>query len=55
MPSFTMDSPIGRLAVEEEDGAIVRVTWRARPEAPGTPPTRLLAEARRQLEAYFRK
>ena len=50
-----MDSPIGRLAVEEEDGAIVRVTWRARPEAPGTPPTRLLAEARRQLEAYFRK
>lgn len=55
MPSFTMDSPIGRLVVEEADGAIVRVNWRARSEAPETPSTPLLVDAKRQLDAYFRK
>jgi methylated-DNA-[protein]-cysteine S-methyltransferase len=54
MHSFTMESPIGRLTVEEEDGAITRLRWS--PKAPlssGEPPTELLREARRQLVAYF--
>jgi methylated-DNA-[protein]-cysteine S-methyltransferase len=56
MPSFTMESPIGRLTVEEEDGAITRLRWS--PKAPlseGEPQTELLREAKRQLDAYFAK
>jgi methylated-DNA-[protein]-cysteine S-methyltransferase len=56
MHTFTMESPIGRLTVEEEDGAITRLRWS--PSAPlseGTPPTDLLREAKRQLDAYFEK
>lgn len=49
-----MDSPIGRLTVEEEDGAIVRLRWSPRaPLTPGEPETALLREAKRQLTAYF--
>jgi len=56
MQSFTMESPIGRLTVEEEDGAITRLRWS--PEAPlsvGEPKTELLREAKRQLDAYFQR
>ena len=55
MNRFAMDSPVGRLVVEEQDGAIVRLGWRSDAAAPAQPPTPLLAEACRQLEAYFRK
>ncbi len=54
MPSFTMDSPIGRLTVEEENDAITRLRWSPRaPLMAGEPETALLREAKRQLAAYF--
>jgi methylated-DNA-[protein]-cysteine S-methyltransferase len=56
MHSFTMESPIGRLTVEEEDGAITRLRWSPKAAlSSGEPPTELLREARRQLVAYFEK
>ncbi len=45
------DSPVGRLLILEEDEAIVRVDWAG--ERSAGEPTPLLAEARRQLAAYF--
>ncbi len=45
------DSPVGRLVIIEEDGAITRIDWTDNPPAAGTSP--LLDEARRQLAAYF--
>jgi methylated-DNA-[protein]-cysteine S-methyltransferase len=54
MPETELDTPVGRLAVTERDGNIVRVAWTAKPAGPeGVPPTPLLAEAARQLAAYF--
>jgi len=50
MPVVTIDSPIGKLAVTERDGAIVRVAWGAGPQGAATP---LLTEAARQMAAYF--
>ncbi len=44
------DSPVGRILLTEEDGTIVRIDW-ADGAAGG--PTALLAEACRQLAAYF--
>ncbi|GGF34152.1 methylated-DNA--protein-cysteine methyltransferase [Aliidongia dinghuensis] len=56
--SVTVSSPLGPLTVTEVAGAIVRLRWRGRggsmPPAT-TPPTPLLAEAARQLAAYFDK
>ena len=47
---ISIESPIGPLCVAERDGSIVRVSWsRER----GADPTPLLAEAARQLAAYF--
>lgn len=50
----TLATPTGAVTVEEADGAIVRVAWTPgrMPAAPSTP---LLAEACRQIEAYFRR
>lgn len=45
-----VDSPVGRLALTEADGAITALEWRA-VEAP--PDTDLTTEAARQLAAYF--
>lgn len=50
MFSLAFDSPLGRLAIAERDGAIVAIGWGDGPQGEATP---LLAEARRQLEAYF--
>jgi methylated-DNA-[protein]-cysteine S-methyltransferase len=50
--TLALDSPVGRLALREEDGSIVAVRWRA--PAPHDP-SPLLHEAARQLEAYFAK
>ena len=51
MPQITVPSPVGPLTLREEEGAITRVTWTAaQGEEEETP---VLAEAKRQLEAYF--
>lgn len=47
---MTFDSPVGRLAIIEENASIVAIGWA--PAIAGEP-TPLLAEARRQLVAYF--
>ena len=50
MPEITVPSPLGPLALEEQDGALVEVHWRkARAEAD----TPLLRNAARQLAEYF--
>jgi methylated-DNA-[protein]-cysteine S-methyltransferase len=51
MPRFSIDSPLGRLCLVEEDGRLTAVEWRgdvARGQA-----TPLLLEAKAQLDAYF--
>ncbi len=53
MPAFAYDSPVGRLVVEEDDGAIVRLSWRSNSPASKEPATPLLRETKRQLDAYF--
>ena len=50
MPQLSMHSPIGDLAVSEDDGAIVSVDWGWGRDNTATP---LLKEAKKQLEAYF--
>ncbi len=52
-PTVTVPSPLGMLTVTEEDGAITALRWFGHRETPA--PTALLAEAARQLAAYFRK
>jgi len=51
--TVTVPSPLGMLTVTEEDGAITRLRWRG--TAATVAPTPLLAEAARQLAAYFDK
>ena len=50
MVSLSISSPIGNLAIDEEDGAITAIRWSDERASNGSP---LLAEAARQLEAYF--
>ena len=50
MPSLFLPSPVGPLTIEEEDDAIVAIGWGNGVPGNGSP---LLAEAARQLEAYF--
>jgi methylated-DNA-[protein]-cysteine S-methyltransferase len=50
MPSLSMPSPIGRLTIEEADDCVVAIGWGHGPASDGN---RLLAEAARQLAAYF--
>lgn len=50
MPQLAFNSPIGPLALFEEDGAIVALDWGFLPENEETP---LLLKARDQLEEYF--
>ena len=50
MPVIAIDTPVGRLAVAERGGQVVRVSWSASPQGEPTP---LLAEAARQVAAYF--
>jgi methylated-DNA-[protein]-cysteine S-methyltransferase len=49
MPSLSMPSPVGQLTIEDEDGAIVAISWGG-PAGAGSP---LLGEAARQLALYF--
>ena len=50
MPSLTISSPVGRLTIEEDDGAVIAIRWGDGGPSNGSP---LLAEAARQLDAYF--
>lgn len=49
MPQLTIPSLLGPLTLTEEDGAITRLDW----NGTGSDATPLLAEAARQLDAYF--
>ena len=50
MPSLSIPSPIGRLTIEDVGDKIVAIRWGEAPGGNGSP---LLAEAARQLAAYF--
>lgn len=50
MARAALDTPVGRIALEERDGRIVRLWWSATDDGEGSP---LLAEAAGQLGAYF--
>ena len=50
MPIASIETPFGRMGVEEQGGAIVAFHWRAEEISPATS---LLREATQQLTAYF--
>lgn len=50
MPHLSFFSPVGDLTVIEEDGVLVALEWG---RAPSGTATKLLAETKRQLDAYF--
>jgi methylated-DNA-[protein]-cysteine S-methyltransferase len=50
MPSLAVPSPVGELTFEEAADKIVAIRWGGAPAGNGSP---LLAEAARQLAAYF--
>ena len=50
MPSLSIPSPVGQLTIEDSDSTIVAIRWGNDAGGNGSP---LLAEAARQLEAYF--
>jgi methylated-DNA-[protein]-cysteine S-methyltransferase len=50
MPSLSISSPVGRLVLDEEDGALVAIRWADGKPGNGSP---LLNEAARQFDAYF--
>lgn len=52
MPTAVIESPVGSIGITERDGSIVKVTWSVDEEGESTP---LLAEATRQLKAYFER
>lgn len=47
---LSVSSPVGRLMLTEDDGAIVSIAW---DDAAGGNGSSLLSEAARQLDAYF--
>ncbi|MEM6662993.1 MAG: MGMT family protein, partial [Pseudomonadota bacterium] len=49
MPIRAIETPLGQVALTEEDGALTDLTW----GADGVDDTPLLMEAERQLTAYF--
>lgn len=54
MPTLNVSSTVGPLTLEERGGAIVRLGWGDAPDdLTDGKPTPLLAEAARQLAAYF--
>ena len=50
MPSAAIATPVGRLTISEEGGAITAVSWKRAPEGEMTP---LLKDALRQVHDYF--
>jgi methylated-DNA-[protein]-cysteine S-methyltransferase len=51
MPRLSIDSPLGRLTLREEEGRLTAIDWRGKHAASDETP--LLLEAKRQLAAYF--
>jgi len=56
--THTLPSPFGPICLTEHDGAIIALDWgrkagQAEMQVDGPPPTPLLGEAARQLQAYF--
>jgi methylated-DNA-[protein]-cysteine S-methyltransferase len=52
LSAMAIDSPVGRLTISATPYAIIAIAWTDDPQGD---PTALLAEARRQLEAYFER
>jgi len=50
MPRLSLESPVGRLTIFEEDGKLTALDWGGKSSGQATP---LLLEAKRQLTAYF--
>jgi O-6-methylguanine DNA methyltransferase len=50
MPALTLDTPTGAFTLIEREGALVSARWGGQPGGEATP---LLAEAARQIRAYF--
>ncbi len=50
MPRLSLPSPVGRLTLFEDGGAITALVWGGKSAGK---PTRLLQDAKRQLTAYF--
>jgi methylated-DNA-[protein]-cysteine S-methyltransferase len=50
MPRLSLPSPVGRITLFEEGGAISALVWGGKS---GGKPTQLLEDAKRQLAAYF--
>jgi methylated-DNA-[protein]-cysteine S-methyltransferase len=50
MLGLSLDSPVGRLTVFEDDGFITRLAWGGKPEGE---PSQLLVSAKRQIADYF--
>ena len=50
MPRLSLPSPVGRLTLFEEGGAITALVWGGKSAGK---PTKLLEDAKRQLAAYF--
>jgi methylated-DNA-[protein]-cysteine S-methyltransferase len=50
MPAISISTPVGRLTVDEKDGAIAQIRWG---DDPHGEPTAILREAAHQLDAYF--
>jgi methylated-DNA-[protein]-cysteine S-methyltransferase len=50
MPKLSIDTPIGRVTVVEEDACVTRLGW---DDEESRDETTLLTEARRQLDLYF--
>ena len=55
MPSLVVPSPVGRLELVEADGALTHIRFDADPGTSVREGSPLLAEARRQLAAYFER
>jgi methylated-DNA-[protein]-cysteine S-methyltransferase len=52
VPRLSLDSPVGRLTLCEEDGFITGLIWGGKAAEPGEP-TPLLLRAKREVAAYF--
>ena len=53
MNRISLDSPLGKLTIQERDGAIVALNWGELKGTGEAPQSAVLVEAKRQLEAYF--
>ena len=51
---FFYDSPVGKLIIGEENGAITRVTWTQLPKNYLQEETALILKCKKQLDEYFR-